>query len=134
MAQVVFGADRVVGDFLNPYIVAELNTSHFGDLELAKQMIDTALAVGCDCVKFQSWTASTLYSANYYRQNPIAERVIQKFSLDEERLLDLALYCRAVGIDFASTPYSIGEATYLVEKCHVPFLKIASMDCITRNI
>ena len=31
---------RKVGDYLMPYIVAELNTSHFGDINIAKSMID----------------------------------------------------------------------------------------------
>ena len=48
---------------------AELNTSHFfGDLSLAKKMIDEAKLVGCDCVKFQSWSADTLYSSSYYAE------------------------------------------------------------------
>ena len=31
-----------------------------------------AKEIGCDCVKFQSWTADTLYSKTYYDENPIA--------------------------------------------------------------
>ena len=31
-----------------PYIVAELNTSHFGDINLAKKMILKAKEAGCD--------------------------------------------------------------------------------------
>ena len=38
-----------------PYVVAELNTSHFGDVDTAISMMKTAKEVGCDCVKFQSW-------------------------------------------------------------------------------
>ena len=38
----------------NPtYIIAEIGINHNGDLEIAKQLIDTAVTAGCDAVKFQ---------------------------------------------------------------------------------
>jgi len=119
---------RRVGDYLKPYIVAELNTSHFGDMAIAKDMIDQAKAVGCDCIKFQSWSADTLYCESYYKENQIAKRVVTKFSLNEAQLKELSKYATEKKIDFASTPYSIGEAKYLVEECGAPYVKIASME------
>ena len=35
--------NRVIGDFQKPYIVAELNTSHFGNISIAKKMILTLI-------------------------------------------------------------------------------------------
>lgn len=128
MAHIQLRNDRVVGDHLSPYIVAELNTSHFGDLALAKLMIDRAKQAGCDCVKFQSWTTDTLYSAGYYKDNAIAKRFVKKLSLAEAQLKSLSEYCGEIGMDFASTPYSRHEAEFLVAHCNVPFLKIASME------
>ena len=119
---------REVGDYLKPYIVAELNTSHFGDTDIARDMICQAKAAGCDCVKFQSWSAETLYCESYYKDNAIAKRIVKKFSLDKSQLQALAHYAADVGIDFSSTPYSIEEARFLVESCNVPFVKIASME------
>ena len=118
----------VVGDYQKPYIVAELNTSHFGDIKIAKKMIDKAKETGCDCVKFQSWSADTLYCDSYYKENLIAHRVVKKFSLNDAQLKDLSMYADHTGIDFSSTPYSIEEAKFLVEECAVPFVKIASME------
>lgn len=128
MSSIALPNGRLVGDHLAPYFVAELNTSHFGNLDTARSMIDEAKAAGCDCVKFQSWSAESLYSDAYYRQNPIAKRMVTKFALADAELAELAAYCRAVGIDFASTPYSQAEAEFLVEACRVPFLKVASME------
>ena len=128
MSQVRLPNGRVVGDYLAPYFVAELNTSHFGNVDVARSMIDQAKAAGCDCVKFQSWSAESLYSDSHYRQNPIAKRMVTKFALDAAELAELAAHCRAVAIDFASTPYSHAEAEFLVETCGVPFIKIASME------
>jgi N-acetylneuraminate synthase len=128
MSFITLRSGRKVGDYLSPYIIAELNTSHFGDLEIAKKMIEQAKQVGCDCVKFQSWSAETLYSESYYKQNPISKRMIAKFSLEENDLLALSEYSSSIGVDFASTPYSVKEAKFLVDKCNVPFIKVASME------
>ncbi len=118
----------VLSDFGKPYIVAELNTSHMGKIDTAKEMISTAKEAGCDCVKFQSWSAETLYSKSYYEQNPIAKRFFDKLSFSEEALMELANYCKSIEIGFASTPYSRREVDFLVNKCEVPYIKIASMD------
>ncbi|PDS80748.1 N-acetylneuraminate synthase family protein [Rhizobium sp. L43] len=128
MATVTLRNGRLIGDYLAPYIIAELNTSHFGDVTTARSMIDQAKEAGCDCVKFQSWSTESLYSAGYYRENAIAKRIVDKFSLADTKLEELAAYCRKVGIDFASTPYSRNEAEFLVKVCKVPFIKIASME------
>jgi sialic acid synthase SpsE len=119
---------REIGDFLKPYIVAELNTSHFGSVDIAREMIRQAKEAGCDCVKFQSWSADTLYCEGYYKDNAIARRVIKKFALENSVLHALSRYAAELGIGFSSTPYSIEEARFLVEECDVPFVKIASME------
>lgn len=58
-----------LSDFGKPYFVAELNTSHFGDLETARQMIVRAREVGCDCVKFQSVHAKPVFQILLRRQS-----------------------------------------------------------------
>lgn len=119
---------RVISSNHLPYFVAELNTSHFGDLAKAKKMIDAAKESDCDCVKFQSWTQDSLYSSDFYNENPIAKRFIKKLSLGNNELIELAKYCKKIEIDFASTPYSINEVDFLLSNCDVPFIKVASMD------
>lgn len=115
-------------DYGRPYFVAEVNSSHNGSVETAKHMVDAAVDAGCDCVKFQSWSVQSLYSRTYYRQNPIAERFVKKLSLAPEQLKELAEYCSMKGIGFSSTPYSREEVDFLVNECHVPFVKISSME------
>ncbi|MDG3575266.1 N-acetylneuraminate synthase family protein [Rhizobium sp. YJ-22] len=128
MAIVTLRNGRRIGDYLAPYVIAELNTSHFGDMAIARQMIDQAKAAGCDCVKFQSWSTQSLYANSYYRTNAIAKRIVNKFALPDDALAELAAYACEIGIDFASTPYSRHEAEFLVRTCAVPFVKIASME------
>ena len=127
MADISF-CNKKKGDEYEPYIIAEVNSSHGGKYDTAVEMIDAAKNAGCDCVKFQSWSADSLYSQSYYKENPIAKRFVVKFSLKPEQLASLSKYSRSIGIGFSSTPYSNEEVDFLVGKCNVPFIKIASME------
>lgn len=111
-----------------PYIVAELNSSHNGKIDVAREMINAAKDCGCDAVKFQSWSAESLYCRDYYDRNPISKRMVSRFSLKPTELQELSVYCSSIGIDFSSTPYSNEEVDFLMEQCKAPFIKVASMD------
>jgi len=128
MSSVSLRNGRCISDYGPPYIIAEMNTSHFGDMLIARSMIEKAKDCGCDCVKFQSWSPESLYCSSHYKENAIARRVVSKFSLGEQQLLELASHCSEIGIDFSSTPYSKEEASFLAMNCRSPFLKIASME------
>lgn len=128
MASILLRNSRRIGDYEQPFIVAEINTSHSGKLDVAKEMIKKASELGCDCVKFQSWSAESINSKDYYKENPIAKRFFKKFSMASDQLVELATYSRECGIDFASTPYSPEEVDVLVDQSDVPFIKVASMD------
>ena len=121
-----------------PYIIAEIGANHNGDMDLAKQMIDSAAECGCDAAKFQSWTPNSLissaeYSANQkYNDSPkkhfgSLKEMVDKYYLREDQHFELNQYCKQIGITFCSTPFSDREVAILVE-CDVPFIKVASMD------
>lgn len=128
MGQCKFSDGTIISDYGKPYFVAEINSSHNGNIGAAKKMIDAAVSIGCDCVKFQSWSAKSLYSQTYYNENPIAKRFVDKFSLTSSELKEMAIYCQSKGISFSSTPYCEEEVDFLVEECNVPYIKIASME------
>ncbi|OIQ72593.1 N,N'-diacetyllegionaminic acid synthase [mine drainage metagenome] len=126
--QIELNNKKIISENHEPYFIAEMNTSHFGDVAKAKKMVDMVKECGGDCVKFQSWSEDTLYSNEYYKENPIAKRFVKKLSLNEQQLKELSEYARDIGIDFASTPYSTQEVDFLLNECRVPFIKVASMD------
>lgn len=128
MAQCVFRDGTVVSDYGRPYIVSEVNSSHRGNLDIAKQMIDASVESGCDCVKFQSWSAESLYSKTYYDANPISKKIVKRLSLSPEQLKEIAEYCISKRISFSSTPYSEQEVDFMIDECNVPYIKIASME------
>lgn len=128
MNGIKFNDGKVIKNYGRPYMIAEVNSSHNGNVDVAKKMIDAAVESGCDCVKFQSWSTETLYSKSYYQKNPIAKRFVDKLSLTSKELKMMAEYCEEKGIGFSSTPYSKQEVDFLVDECKVPFIKIASME------
>ena len=36
-----------------PFVIAEIGCNHMGDVEIAKKLIDAAVASGCSAAKFQ---------------------------------------------------------------------------------
>ena len=131
MAEITLNNGYVIGDYHEPLFVAEMNSSHNGSIDAACEMVDSAKSIGCDAVKFQSWSAASLYSSSYYRENPIAKRIVGKFALSPDSIKQLSGYCSKKEIMFSSTPYSEEEVDFLLEECDVPYIKIASMDVTT---
>ena len=130
--------DREIRDFSAPYIIAEIGANHNGDMDLARELIDSAKACGCDAVKLQSWTPDSLIAKEEYDRNQHYDdspkkhfgslrEMVEKYYLRPDQHIDLKEYCDKAGITFFSTPFSIEEADFL-EELKVPFYKIASMD------
>lgn len=125
-------------NFCEPYVIAEIGANHNGDMDLARQMIDSAISCGADAVKFQSWTPKSLIAREEYDRNQkyddsakkhfgSLKEMVDKYYLREDQHHELKAYCDSKGVDFCSTPFSTEEADML-ESLNVPFYKIASMD------
>lgn len=136
--KVKLSSKKTVYNFCEPYIIAEIGANHNGDMELAKKMIDSAVACGCDAVKFQSWTPQSLIAKEEYDRNQSYDdsakkhfgslkEMVEKYYLRDDQHAELREYCEGKGVDFCSSPFSNKEVDMLV-KLDVPFLKIASMD------
>src|SRR5581483_7281333 len=55
------------------YVIAEIGINHNGSIDIAKQLIDAAVACGCDAVKCQKRTVDVVYTAEELakpRENP----------------------------------------------------------------
>jgi len=118
-----------------PYIIAEIGANHNGDIKLAKNMIDKAKDCGCDAVKFQSWSKTSLFTKNFYKEKNqfvdenfgTLEEMVEKFSLSKEKHIILKKYCDRKRITFCSTP-TTPEEVDMLDEFKVPFFKVASMD------
>src|SRR3990167_7923563 len=94
------------------FIIAEAGVNHNGKVELAKELIDAALAAGADAIKFQSFQAENLVSmhapkAEYQKVCGINESqydMLKSLELSHVDQIDLKAYCKKRDILFLSSP------------------------------
>ena len=103
----------------NILIIAEAGVNHNGSLDRAKKLVDAAKTCGADIVKFQTAKLDSLVSksahmADYQKKNTGVEEsqkdMLSKLLLSFDDFVELAKYCKEIGIQFLSTPFEIGRA------------------------
>lgn len=112
-------------------VVAEIGINHNGDLDIAKKLIDHAVVVGCDFVKFQKRTIDLVYTQeelSQYRESPwgITNRA-QKEGLEfgKEEYDELDSYCREKEIGWFASPWDVESVDFL-QRYDLPYIKVAS--------
>ena len=108
------------------YLIAEIGANHNGNIGVAKELALAAKTAGADAVKFQSWD-TLLFSDSFYDANPGLREEVEAYRTSPEMLAEIADHCRGVGIDFASTPFSLDE-TDALDTLEPVWIKVASMD------
>lgn len=115
-------------------IIAEAGVNHNGDLQIAKRLALTAKDCGADIVKFQTAKPQSLVSryadmAEYQKENIGQEmsqlEMLKKLLLSYDEFVELADYCKEVGIQFLSTPFDI-ESVEFLQKLGCEIWKIPS--------
>lgn len=103
-------------------VIAEAGVNHNGNLDSAKKLVDVAKASGADIVKFQTAKLDSLVSkyadmADYQKKNTGVEKsqkdMLSKLLLNYDDFIELAKYCKSVGIQFLSTPFDIESIQFL---------------------
>ena len=112
------------------FIIAEAGANHDRNKSQAFRLIDEAVNAGADAVKFQTYSADTLYSKytpNFagYKDIP---KLIKDLELPRDWQKDLKLYCDDNGIEFMSTPFD-EKAVDELHSLGVKRLKIAGFEC-----
>jgi len=125
---------RLVGDGHPVFVIAEAGANHNRDMKTAKKLIDVAVKAGADAVKFQTYSADTLYSKKtpkpaYLNKitNDSVYDLIKKIELPREWQKELADYSKKSGIMFLSTPFDL-KAVDELYRLKVPAYKIASFE------
>lgn len=120
---------------MSTYVIAEAGVNHNGSIDLAKQLVDIAVAAGADAVKFQTFRAESLVSrqapkAAYQLETTFSGEsqfdMIKRLELSEEAHDVLIQYCEAAGIQFLSTPFDPSSLRLLVERFQLPRIKLPS--------
>jgi len=103
-------------------IIAEAGVNHNGDLKLAKELAKEAKDSGADIVKFQTAKLESLVTrtapmTEYQKQNTMRDEsqleMLKKILLSYGEFVELAEYCKAIGIKFLSTPFDLESIDFL---------------------
>ena len=115
------------------FIIAEIGNNHNGDFSRAIKMIDLAIEMGADCVKFQMRHLDKVYrkkSLDKSGEDLGTEYIIDllnrfEFSLEEHK--KIAEYCKNKGILYLCTPWD-ETSIEVLESFDVKAYKVASAD------
>ncbi len=115
------------------FVIAEIGNNHNGDFLRAIKMIDLAIEMGADCVKFQMRQLDQVYrekSLNKSGEDLGTEYIIDllnkfEFSVDEHR--KISEYCQGKGILYMCTPWD-EKSVEALESFGVKAYKVASAD------
>ncbi len=130
MSEVKIG-ERAIGGRHPCYVIAEIGINHNGDIDIARQLIDVAVAAGCDAVKFQKRTVDIVYTPEELarpRENPFGptngdlKRGLE-FGADQYAVIDA--HCQAAGIVWFASCWD-EPAVDFIDQFTPPAYKIAS--------
>ena len=131
---------RWVGDGTPCFVMAEAGSNHNRDLGMGKELIDVAAEAGADAVKFQTYSAETLYSKKTprfsYLEGITSKEtwdLIKEIELPREWQAELAAYAAKRGICFLSTPFDCRAVDELAA-LDVPAYKIASFEIVDLSL
>ena len=116
------------------FLIAEAGVNHNGDVGLAHQLIDTAVAAGADAIKFQTFKSELVISeaapkAAYQRKATGSDQsqleMIKALELSFDDFAALQAHCKESGIIFLSTPFDADSVEFL-DRLGMPAFKIPS--------
>lgn len=122
------------------FIIAEIGINHNGSFELAKRLIDHAVAAGADCAKFQMRNLRALYrnagnpdDAHEDLGAQYTLDLLNRFQLSPDEMFAAFDYCKAQGILPLCTPWD-AESFSLLDEYGMEAYKIASPDLTNHDL
>ena len=123
--------EKTIGHSRPVFIIAEVGANHNRSIALAKEHIDAAVEAGADSVKFQIYSAETLYSKKTPKHSGYDKdlfSLIKEIETPRDWLPELKAYCDTKGIIFFATPFDMCAVDELDTVC--PLFKIASFEIV----
>ena len=115
---------RLIGRNQPCFIIAEAGVNHNGNLMMALELVDAAVAAKADAVKFQTFKAEAVIStsapkADYQLRTTGAVdsqlEMAKRLELSYDQFGEIKAYCNRRGILFLSTPFDHDSADFLDE-------------------
>jgi len=131
--------NKLVGNGFPCYFIAEIGTS-FKNFDEAKRLIDSAIEIGVDAVKIQTFQAETVTTkSNFFDMeatgNVSQYELLKKIEIPKELQKKVIQYANDCGITIFSAPSHINDLKFMKElgisiykigsdlACHIPLLK-----------
>ena len=113
------------------FIIGEIGINHNGDIEIVKQLIETAKSCGCDAVKFQKRTVEKAYSKEILdmpRDSPWGtttkdEKLHLEFGKDDYDVIDK--FCKEKNIIWFASSWDV-ESQLFLRQYDLKYNKVAS--------
>ena len=131
MRKTVKIANKYIGDNNPCFITAEIGINHNGSVSQAKKLIDMAVHVGCDAVKFQKRTVDIVYTKEELakeRQSVFGETngdLKRGLEFGFEQYKEIDEYCKNKGIIWYASCWD-EQSVDFIEQFNPPCYKIAS--------
>lgn len=115
------------------FVIAEIGNNHNGSFERAIEMVDLAVAMGVDCVKFQMRQLDEVYRKRTMRKDgedlgtEYVLDLLRRFELTIDQHRELAAYCAQKDILYLCTPWD-KKSVDILEGMGLPGYKVASAD------
>lgn len=113
---------NLIGSNQPCFIIAEAGVNHNGQLKMALQLVDAAVAAKVDAIKFQTFKTKAVISttapkAAYQQRATGAEEsqldMVRRLELSYDQFKTIKEYCDKQGILFLSTPFDHDSADFL---------------------
>ena len=115
------------------FIIAEIGNNHQGDVAFAKEMVESAIESGADCVKFQMRDMKSLYNFDEDSKD-VADLgsqytfdLLSKYQLSNSELFEVFDFCKEKGVIPLCTPWDLSSLEKL-NNYGIDAFKIASAD------
>ena len=117
------------------FIIAEAGVNHNGSMKLAHELVDAAISAGADAVKFQSFIASAIVTADANKaeyqiintgSSESQLKMLQDLELSHQQQRELYEYCQGHGIQFLSTPFDSASLDFLTADLGLTTIKVGS--------
>ena len=116
---------------MNIFLIAEIGINHNGDMNIVKQLIDSAAEAGFDAVKFQKRNVEKVYSKEFLdssRESPWGTTQRDQklgLELDRKEYQEINKYCKEKQIKWFASSWDL-ESQEFIASFNVEFNKLAS--------
>ena len=116
------------------FIIAEAGVNHNGNIDIAKELVDSAKDCGADVIKFQLFKAKELvipntkkaiYQEEYSKSEETQLEMLNRLELTFKEQKELKNYCHQKKIEFLSSGFDL-DSLYLLEGLGIKRYKIPS--------